>query len=276
MPHIYQHFVGIDIAAKTLTISIMPRGGSPQPARTFDQTSEGWTSLQQHLLQSGCQPTTTLVVLEATGSYWVALACVLHAAGFSVRLVNPEKLHKYAQSQSRRSKTDALDAQLLAQFASERELPLWTPPPQVYHDLRQRLVARDGLVAMRQQARNQFHALMQWPVVVTEVQTQLEGVIRQLDQEIRTLDQALATVLKDGAWAASAARMLSISGIGVVTTSWILVSTMNWTTCESGAAAANYAGLTPLRKESGTSVRQKAQLRGGGMRDCGTRCTWRR
>src|SRR5215210_4796891 len=99
MSHFYQHFVGIDIAAKTVTVSIMPRGGSPGPARTFDQTSDGWAALQQHLLQAGCLPSSTLVGLEATSSYWVALACVLHAAGISVSLANPEKVHKYAQSQ---------------------------------------------------------------------------------------------------------------------------------------------------------------------------------
>jgi transposase len=70
-----------------------------------------------------------LVVLEATGSYWVALAVHLHAAGYRVAVVNPMHLHNSARSLSRRAKTDALDAQLLAQFAAERQPDTWTPPP---------------------------------------------------------------------------------------------------------------------------------------------------
>src|SRR5919112_2013242 len=79
-------------------------------------------------------------------NYWVALAVTLHAAGYIVSIVNPAKVHHYAQSLSRRSKTDPLDAQLLAQFAVERRPAVWTPPPAIYHELRQRLVARDGLL----------------------------------------------------------------------------------------------------------------------------------
>ena len=97
----------------------------------------------------------------------------MHAAGFVVSVVNPAQVHAWAKSLPRRSKTDALDAQLLAQFASERRPTDWTPPPTIYHELRQRLVARDGLLELRQQARNQLYALVQWPVIVAAVQQQL-------------------------------------------------------------------------------------------------------
>lgn len=106
-------------------------------------------AFQQQLPATGAAPDATLVVLEATGSYWAALAVSLHQAGYAVAVVNPAQVHNYAKSLPRRSKTDALDAQLLALFAAERHPTPWTPPPTVYHELRQRLVARDGLLAMR-------------------------------------------------------------------------------------------------------------------------------
>ena len=58
--------------------------------------------------------------MEATGSYWVALAVTLYDAGYQVAVINPLVSHNYAKTLPRRSKTDALDAQLLRQFASER------------------------------------------------------------------------------------------------------------------------------------------------------------
>jgi transposase len=43
-------------------------------------------------------PTEILVVIEATGSYWVALAVSLHEAGFAVAVINPAHAHNYVLS----------------------------------------------------------------------------------------------------------------------------------------------------------------------------------
>jgi transposase len=72
-----------------------------------------------------------------------------------VSVVNPRQAYHCAKAQLRRAKTDALDAQDLARLAAALQPAPWAPPPAVYHEVRQRLVARDALLAMRQQARNQ-------------------------------------------------------------------------------------------------------------------------
>lgn len=259
-------FVGIDIAARSFVAVWGTVPDALQRARTFPQTPEGFAAFQQQLQTSGVSPAATLVVMEATGSYWIALAVVLHDAGYVVCVINPAHLYNYARSLPRRGKTDALDAQLLARFAAERKPAAWTPPPAVYHELHQRLVARDGLLAMRQQARNQRHALEQWPVVVTAVLTQLEAVIADLDRRITILEGEIGEVLANGAWASSAALLATIPGVGMVTSAWLLVGTLNFSLCSSAEQAASYAGLTPLARESGTSVRGRAQLGRGGNR----------
>ena len=158
-PPAYRCFVGVDIAAASFTAIWTSNGRMLPKAVTFSQTPAGFAALQQQLQATGSAPSETLVVLEATGSYWVALAVTLHEAGYAVAVLNPAHLHNYAQSLPRRGKTDALDAQVFLRFAAERKPAPWTPPPAVYHELRQRLVARDGLLSMCQQARNQRHAL---------------------------------------------------------------------------------------------------------------------
>jgi transposase len=204
------------------------------------------------------------VVIEATGSYWVALTVSLHDAGFAVAVVNPAHAHNYALSLARRAKTDALDARVLAQFAAERQPLRWTPPPQIYHELRQRLVARDGLLEMRQQARRERHALLQWPIVIASVREHLDKVITELDTRLTALDAEITVVLSDGAWAESAALLRGIIGIGMVTTAWLLVGTLNFQACAAAEAAAAYVGLVPLARESGSSVRGRAQIGHGG------------
>ena len=109
-PPVFHLFVGVDIAAATFTTvwGLDPQR-LPRP-QTFAQTPDDFTAFQQHLATTGVAPPATLVVLEATGSYWVALAVALHHAGYQVSVINPAQVHNYAKSLARRSKTDALDA----------------------------------------------------------------------------------------------------------------------------------------------------------------------
>lgn len=259
-PVLYQLFVGIDVAAKSFTVTWTQDRHHYARSVTFDYTQSGISQLQAALQATAVVPAKTLIVLEATGSYWITLAVNLHSAGFAISIANPAQVHAWARSLPRRGKTDPLDAHVLAQFAAERQPPRWTPPPAVYHELRQRLTARDALRELRQQTRNQRHALAQWPVVVASVMTQLDDVITDLDGRIRALEDEIGQVLAQGEWASSAALLESITGIGMLTAAWLLVLTVNFSRCASGAALSNYAGLTPLARESGTSVRGRAQL----------------
>ncbi len=260
----HQLYVGIDIAAATFTAAWLSPGGAPTPPVTHSQTPQGFAALQRHLAVTGSAPAATLVVLEATGSYWVALAVTLHAAGYAVSVINPLQAHHFAKAQLRRAKTDPLDARNLAQLAAALQPAVWTPPPAVYHEVRQRLTARDALVTMRQQTRNQRHALVQWPVVVASVHDHLDGVIAMLDTRIADLEAEIAAVLATSDWAESLAVLTSAPGIGMLTAAWLLVSTMNFTLCATPEAATAYAGLAPMPRASGTSVRGQARIGHGG------------
>lgn len=261
----YQVFVGIDIAATTFTAAWLSAGGAPTPPVTHPQAPEGYAALQRHLTTTGVVPAATLVVLEATGSYWVALAVTLHAAGYAVSVINPVQAHHFAKAQLRRAKTDPLDAHNLAQLAAALQPAVWTPPPAIYHEVRQRLTARDALVTMRQQARNQRHALGHWPVVIDSVRDHLDGVIAMFDTRVADLEAEITAVLRASEWAESLACLLSAPGIGVLTAAWLLVGTMNFTLCATPEAATAYAGLAPMPRESGTSVHGRAGIGHGGQ-----------
>ena len=124
----YRCFVGIDIAATSFTALWSADGRTLPRAVTLAQTPSGFATFQRQLQATGVMPEQTLIVLEATGSYWVALAVTLHEAGYAVAVLNPAQLHSYAQSLPRRGKTDALDAQVFLRFAAERKPTPWTPP----------------------------------------------------------------------------------------------------------------------------------------------------
>jgi transposase len=198
--------------------------------------------------------------MEATGSDGVALAIALHQAHYVVSGINPSQVALFARSLPRRGKTDALDAQLLVRFAAERQPAPWIPPEQVYHELRQRLVVRDGLLPMRTHAKNQRHALQQWPVRIAAALEALDTVIAELNAQVASLAREIAEVLRDGAWASSARVWLTAPGVGLVTTGWLLVGTLNFTIAQSPEQLTGYVGLAPLERQSGTSLRGRAQI----------------
>ena len=253
-------FVGVDIAAATFTAAWSSGDGPVSTPRTYGQDRHGFAALQSALATATVAPAETLLVMEATGSYWIALAVALHTAGYRVSVINPLGAHHFAKAQLRRAKTDALDARDLCRLAAALRPPVWAPPPAVYHEVRQRLLVRDGLVTMRQQARNQHHALIQWPMVVAGAAEQLTAVIADLDTRIATLEAEIAQTLTASEWAESLGYLTSAPGIGLLTAAWLLVATVNFTLGETPEAVVAYAGLAPVPRQSGTSVRGKAQI----------------
>ncbi len=84
------------------------RRGRPQ--RRFENRENGWRALTKWLKTWG----EVWVALEATGTYGDGVSDWLYQAGQRVSVVNPARIHAYAQSQLKRHKTDAVDAELIA------------------------------------------------------------------------------------------------------------------------------------------------------------------
>ena len=67
----YNLFVRIDIAATTAKASWISPGKTATRAFTIDQNPSGFETLKQRLFSTGFSAHSILVVMEATGSYWV-------------------------------------------------------------------------------------------------------------------------------------------------------------------------------------------------------------
>ena len=155
----YKLGVGIDIAAKTFTAATCELDEAPSKAHNFTQTPEDFVRLEKHLLATGLLPTDMLVVMEATGTYWIELATFVDSRGFPLSVINPATARDFAKSLLIKLKNDQIDAQMLARLAITHKPALWTPPPLIYRELTQRLAQRNDLVAMRTSLTNQLHAL---------------------------------------------------------------------------------------------------------------------
>ncbi|WP_072032420.1 IS110 family transposase [Fischerella sp. PCC 9605] len=257
----YQLYVGVDISAATATVAWMKPGNKVTRPFTINQTPQGYTAFQKKIIEEGFTPASVLVVMEATGAYWICMATELVEAGFVVSVINPACAHHFAKALLKRAKTDAIDAQTLAQLARLLQPEPWTPPPLVYHELQQRLHQRETLLCLQRQVSNQLHALQHNPVTITAVRSRMEALVETLKQQLKEVDAEIQQALnQDQQWAASAVLLQSIKGIGWLTAAWVLVTTLNFTTCETAEAVTAYAGLAPTLYQSGSSVWHKPAI----------------
>jgi transposase len=279
----YMCFVGVDIAAKDFTAALLLPGQKPKLAPgTFSQDNAGFTRFTEVLKSTGYRTEQILVVMEATGPYWVALALTLTQSGYATSVVNPAQVHYASCAQLKRAKNDQLDALTVGQFAQTLLPKIWQPPPQFYYELRQRLTQRDHLLKLLGQVNNQLHALSVSPVVIESVQLQLQGLQLSLSDQIKQMEAEVAQLIQfdlhaalapaaeaeiepvqltnEQEWQRSIALLRTIPGIGVLSACWLVVATLNFTTCDSPEALVHYAGLAPQERSSGSSVRGRSQI----------------
>jgi hypothetical protein len=69
----YQLYCGVDIASKTFTAATCIADEEPTKALNFKQSPQNYAQLQKHLLSSRVTPGSILIVMEATGTYWLEL-----------------------------------------------------------------------------------------------------------------------------------------------------------------------------------------------------------
>jgi transposase len=105
--------VGVDIAKESFTVTLL-NGQGQKYRRQFANSPAGHKAFLSWLKKQS--QGRVQVCLEATSIYWEEVAERLHEAGHEVSVVNPARIKGYALSQLRRSKTDPLDADVIADF----------------------------------------------------------------------------------------------------------------------------------------------------------------
>jgi transposase len=246
--------LGIDVAKATLAVALQT---SPQHTATgsFANTPAGFVQLQRWLVKRSPQP--VHVCLEATGRYGQAVAQALVAAGHRVSIVNPRRIYAYGQSQLKRSKTDKLDAQLIAHFCATQVPEPWTPPTPQQQALQELTRHLDSLKREHTRLRNRLAA----GVTTTWVRQDLEGQSARLEERIAELEQEIARQTEqDEEQRQQMTLLTSIPGIGLLTAARFLAEVPEVTRFARADQLAAYAGMTPSHHDSGTSVHRKSTL----------------
>lgn len=246
-------FLGIDIAKESFDARLLSEHGDKRK-RQFANTASGHHQLHQWL-----QHHTTgevHVCMESTSVYWEDLAHYLHEAGYQVSVVNPARIKGYAMSQMRRSKTDPIDADVIADFCRTQHPAAWTPPTEAQRKLRALVRHLSALKKSQTQHRNRLATCRD-----SEVKESLAIILQTLESEIERLEQRIRRFFDDHPDLLEKREWLkSIKGIGEQTATHILAEMYDLDQYENAKAAAADAGITTSHYRSGTSVRRRPKM----------------
>jgi transposase len=243
--------LGIDIAKDSFSVALL-RDTQTHSAE-FANSSAGFKQLSQWLGKRKCK--TVRACLEATGRYGEPLAEYLYGAGHPVSVVNPMAIKAYAQSRLQRNKNDKLDAGLIARYCQSEQPQPWSPPAPEIKALRELLHQYDSLQAARQQVRNRLGAGLNASLVREQLQAQQQ----LLEAQLAELKKAISTHIDQFPDLKRNQELLkSIPAIGSLTAAKIQAADTQ--RFESAQALAAYAGVTPMNRVSGSSVRGRPKF----------------
>jgi len=127
--------VGIDIAKAKFDVAVLFSQGSMRH-KSFSNTAQGFEELLTWLKDT-VRVHKPAFCMEATGRYGENLAFFLHESKFPISVVNPSCVKNYARSKLKRTKTDKVDAALIAEYCLKEKPTLWKPSPKDSRDLQQ-------------------------------------------------------------------------------------------------------------------------------------------
>jgi len=245
-------FLGIDLAKETFHAFLVSDRADAK--KVFPNSPKGFEQLTTWLRNR--HTADVHICMEATGSYWEALALYLHGLELHVSVVNPARIKAFAQSELLRTKTDAVDAALIARFCKSQSPELWVPPSPEIRVLQALMRHYDHLKKTR--AQQSVYAQSLDAAVVT---ASIREVIATLDEQIAQVERQIRQHFDDHPDLKRRRDLLtSIPGIGETTAGSILSEIPHLDRFQSAKAVAAFAGLSPRERRSGTSIHGRPRL----------------
>lgn len=240
--------IGIDVAKEWLDVAEWP---GPAAWRVPNE-ERGIAALVEQLGQREL----SVVVLEATGGLECPLVAALADAALPVVVVNPRQVRDFARASGRLAKTDAIDAQVLAQFGQALQPPPRPLPDQATQELAALVTRRRQLVQMLTAEKNRLR------IAPRPVQRDIQQHIRWLERRLDDLDDDLGkTIQSSPLWREREEVLRSAPGIGFVSSSTLLANLPELGRLNHKEIAA-LVGVAPLNRDSG-ALRGRRTIWGG-------------
>lgn len=263
-----KNYVGIDISKLDFDVAIESGGKFQHHKLTNDL--RGFKALYRLI------PTNSHVVMEASGPYYVKLACYLYEQNIPVSVINPLVIRRFCQMRLSRTKTDKKDAKMIADYGKTEQPAAWQRDADYVMELRQLQAATDLLNKNRTSLLRQQEAFSQLPVISKEVAKTLKRSISDTEKQIEALEVKMQQIIKQ--YHNDMFKQLqTIPGLGKKTSLLLIVITGGFTKFSNARQISSYIGVCPRIFESGSSVKGKSKITKMGMSRIRTMlylCAW--
>ena len=148
--------IGIDVSHKELVVVISVKGKA-RPAKAYENTVAGHKAIIRKCLKLKGE---SRVCLEATGIYHFDLAVAIsRTQKLDIMVINPKISYNFSKVLMKRSKTDQVDAEVLAIYCEKMLFVTWYRPADEVMGLRAISRRIAALSKLKTQTKNQHHAL---------------------------------------------------------------------------------------------------------------------
>ncbi|OUJ70031.1 IS110 family RNA-guided transposase [Hymenobacter crusticola] len=250
--------VGIDVSKATLAVCYQ----ADQQLKHVE-VSNSKTGFQQLVKTCGAH---CLFVIEATGTYNLALAYYLYEQGGHVAVLNPLVIKRFIQMHLSKGKSDRKDAQWLLRYGQQQPVTLWQPDEAVLVECRQLEQVTEQLLKQKTMVSNSLEALQRQPVISKTALKRLQQTLKVLTQQVEAVEAELLFLLEQR-FSKEIALLCSIPGLGRKTASMLLLFAGGFRQLDNYRQLIAMAGLSPREHSSGTSIRGKVRITkmGGGL-----------
>ncbi len=256
--------IGLDVSKSTIAVHI-PKGNLDLE---IENTLPALKSLYAKLKKLYKKEFKELVwVFESTGSYSSLLYRFCAQKGIRVFLPNPKQARGFAKAIAQRNKSDRIDARVLAAsvvIAKAQEIKVPTLDPLV-ESFKELLGYYRLLLKQKSQWKNHREALRAKGTNV-QLLRRIERQIQGIEKEQQTLLESLVdTIRQDEGLSRKFEALLSIPGVGELTAIVLLHLFLRYPDANQRQIV-SLAGLDPLIRESGSSLKTKARISKAGDR----------
>ena len=265
MNGIIKQSVGIDISKDTFTACVCRSdfSGNEYLSETVDfkNLKTGYNQLVKWSRRITDPSIEVVFVMEATGVYYESLAHHLHKLNLPVSVLLANKVKHFAKSLNIKTKTDQVDARIIARLGAERKLSLWEPPPEIFKLLKDLTRAYTELIRERTAFKNRLHAMSSGYKPHPAIIKSNKAIIKKLTEQSEKIKEEIRKLIYSEEWLASRVdKVLTIKGVGLMTIATVLAETQGFEFVKNIRQLCSYAGYDVVQRESGTSVMGKTKI----------------
>ena len=207
-------YLGIDVSRDKLDCAVVDEEGQRiKRARTFANDTQGVNGMIGWARAAACEQPCCFV-MEATAADHELAATRLHCAGLVVSVVNPALARSLAKGLGMLSKTDTIDALLLAQYARLAKPRQWHPVAAQLQQFSALLIRLDCLEAdLRREQNRREQAVVRGTCEC--VIASIDSCIAFLKIQCKAMRQAIeAHIQANAALRDGVARLRTIPAVG--------------------------------------------------------------